>query len=171
MGVAMHVGVDRIVVGAVDRSALVAPSLAMNTLALDAPSALTAGWQFKSGVVRWRSKSVDRTNSGWLVVAQMAVVAAVVVVVTVDSVGKAPMLLADVVVRFRVVVSYNIAVVILPMIVLRLVVVVRLHLTIGSSFLLDVIGWFAIAADLFLSEASVVAFVAQSDSRLHRAPE
>ena len=47
----------------------------------------------------------------------MAVVAAVVVVVAVDRVGKAPMLLADVVVRFCVVVSYNIAVVILPMFV------------------------------------------------------
>ena len=171
MGVAMHVGVDRIVVGAVDRSALVAPSLAMNTLALDTPSALTAGWQFKRGVTRWRSKSVGMTSSGWLVVAQMAVVAAVVVVVAIDSVGKAPMLLTAAAVGFRIVVSYNLVLVILPMVVLGLVVVVRLHLANDSSFILDVVGWFAIAADLFLSEASVVAFVAKSDSRLHRAPK
>ena len=160
MGVAKHVGLDRKVVGAVDRSALVASSLAIDTLALHAPSALTAGWQFKRGVIRWRCKSVGRTNSGWLVVAQMAVAAAVVMVVAIDSVGRAPMLLADVVVRTRVVVSYNIVVVILPMFVLGLVGVVRLHLAINSSFILDIIGWFAITADFLLSEASVVAFVA-----------
>ena len=160
MGVAKHVGLDSKVVDAVDRSALVASSLAIDTLALHAPSALTAGWQFKRGVIRWRSKSVGRNNSGWLVVAQMAAVAAVVVVVVIDSVGKAPLLLADVVVRLRVVVGYSIAVTILPMIVLRLVVVVRMRLAIGSSFILDIIGWFAITADFLLSESSVVAFVA-----------
>ena len=160
MGVAMHVGVDRVVVSAVDRSALVASSLAIDTLALHAPSALTAGWQFKRGVIRWRSKSVGRNNNGWLVVAQMAAVAAVVVVVVVDSVGKAPLLLTDVVVKPRVVVGHSIVVTFLPMIVLRLVVVVRMRLALGSSFILDIIGWFAITADFLLSESSVVAFVA-----------
>ena len=156
---------------AVDRGALVTSPLAADTFAFQATPTLTAGGQFKRSVIWSRSKRVHRTESGWLVVAQMAAAAAIVVVVVVDRLGRTPMLLADVVVWLRVVVNDNFVVVIFPLVVSKLVVVLRLHLASISNFIVNILWRFAIAADFLLSEASVLTFVAQSDSRLHRAPE
>ena len=83
MGVGAHVGLTEEVVDAIDRGALVTPSLAANTFAIQTTPTLTAGGQFKRCVVGSRSKRgiVLGTASRQLLVAQSASAAAVVVVV------------------------------------------------------------------------------------------
>ena len=171
LGVVAHVGLDEEVVNAVDRGALVTSPLAADTLAFQATSALTAGRQFKRSVVWSRSKRVGRTESGWLVVAQMAAAAAIVVVVVVGRFRRTSVLLADVVASRCDVVRAIFVVIILLMVVMELVVVLRLRLASIRNFVVHVLRWLAVTAQFFLAEAPVVALVAQGNTSLNRAPK
>ena len=120
VGVA-HVGLNNKVVYAVDGSGFVTSPLAAITFAFPTTSALTAGRQFKRGVVGSRSKrgTVHGTVSRQLLVAQSASAAAVVVVVaSVERLRKTSLFLFTTAVVVLVVVDGVVAGVLATMVVL-----------------------------------------------------
>ena len=113
-----------------------------------------AGWQRKRDIVRLCSKSDHRLMRSSLVVAQAASAATVVVGVVVGLLRRTiPPFVGDVVVRFVVVGSGFIA------FGFAMVGSKSIFASVGT-FVVYVVGWFAVAVSLLLAEASVVALIA-----------